>query len=123
MESASFALTLGQGFSLLLSVLARIAICVVVTTVVRRHRPDAYAALMTWAILELASAVLLPTFGVLTTILGTASGVENVLKRQAFSIAFGAVVHLALHALLVRGRVKIAPPAPPVEVPAVGPYR
>lgn len=122
MSSAHLAISLGQGFSLLVSLGVRVAILVVVGTVVKRHRPDAHGALMLWAALELLAALVLPAVGFGSTVLG-GGDLDAMMYRQTANIVGGALLHGGLTVLLVRGLVKLAQPPKPVDVPADGPYR
>lgn len=114
-------LSLGHGFSLVLEIAARIALIVVIATVVRRHRPDAHGSLLVWAVLSLAQTMVTPLL--ISVIVGTTAGVDAVITVQTVSVVIGTVIHVVLLALLIRGLVKLAQPPKAPEVGAVGPYR
>lgn len=123
-ESAQALMTTVHGITTVVYVLADIGAAVLVATVVRRHRPDAYGSLLAWAIGAAVLAILTPfayTLGF--AIIGRTGGVERILHFQALMNVVSTVFHLAIFALLLRGLVKLAQPPKPVTTDPVGPYR
>jgi hypothetical protein len=112
-----------QGVSVLLGFGGNLALVVVVATVVRRHRPDAHGPLLLWAIAGLVFGVFMPAVGFAAPAFSASGGFESVLTTQAVIIFAGAVLHLVVVLLLVRGLVKLAQPPKAIVAPPDGPYR
>lgn len=117
--------SLATGGSWVVSIACQIALIVVVATVVRRHRPDAWTALLAWIITSAVTMVVTPVLHtVLTLVIArSAGGIEGIYKSQVIAQAVLVPLHIAVVVLLVRGLVRIAQPPPKVEVGPTPPYR
>ena len=91
-----------------------ITVLVIVATVVRRQRPDAYRPLLWWSIGSL---------GLLVTFLVRESGTEGYMKAISIWGIVMSLAHLGLVLVLVRGLVAIAQPPKAVVVESDAPYR
>lgn len=117
-------LSLTFGFSWLVSLACEITLIVVVATVVRRHRPDAYGGLLGWAVASLVwSLVHQGLVTVAPMLLARDRGTEGLLSVHAGITVLGAIVHVVLFAVLLRALVKLAQPPRQAQVDPVGPYR
>jgi hypothetical protein len=114
---------LAHGGSTLATLACDIAILVVVSTTVRRHRPDAYRGLQLWAILSLAAMVVLSLAGFVTPILAVRGGMDSFFQSTTILTTFGIVVHVVLVVLFVRGITALAQPPKPVVIEGTPPYR
>jgi phosphate/sulfate permease len=119
----SAVMSVAQFLSLGTAVLCDIVMVVVVQTVVRRHRPDAYRPLLSWAIAALVIAIVWPLFTTALSVVGSRDGVGTMLRTHALTTFLSIPVHLVPFALLVRGLIRLAEPPKPVVPEAVGPYR
>ena len=109
----------------MVSIACQIALIVVVATVVRRHRPDAWTALLAWIITSAVTMVVTPVLHTVLTLVvaRSAGGIEGIYKSQVIAQAVLVPLHIAVVVLLVRGLVRIAQPPPKVEVGPTPPYR
>ena len=116
-------LTLVYGASWLIAVACEIALLVVVMTIVRRHRPDAYRPLLVWAASSLGLGIVGRVAGFVTTRFMATGGIDALVRMQLINGVVGIAIHVALVVLLIRGLVAIAQPrkVPPVE--GMPPYR
>jgi len=117
--------SLATGGSWVISIGCQIALIVVVATVVRRHRPDAWTSLLAWTIVSAITMVVTPLLHTVLSFVmmrGT-GGIEAVYKSQVIAQSILVPLHIAVVVLLVRGLVKIAQPAPKVDVGPTPPYR
>lgn len=113
-----------SGTSWVLGLACQIAILVVISTVVRRHRPDAWTAMLAWAIAGSIVWLMQPIFGVaLYTLFARSEGIAGSIKAHTLQQAVGSVLHLVVIGLLLRGLVRIAQPPPKVQLPEQPPYR
>jgi hypothetical protein len=122
-SSWSTLLAVVYGANWLTSIACGVAILVVILTVVRRHRPDAFQPLLLWAGVSLGLGVLGALASTLATRLATTQGVESVLKVQAANGLVGIATHVLLVLLLIRGLVAIAQPPKVQAVEGTPPYR
>ena len=125
MSSDSLSRTLSmvaQGGNSLVTFVCEIAVLVAIATVVRRHRPDAYRALLSWAIASLASYIVA---WVARAIVPYAANheIDNLLRMGALLTAFNAALHIVLVILLIRGLVAIAQPPKVIPTEGLPPYR
>lgn len=112
------------GLSSFVSIACEVAVLVVVATVVKRHRPDAYRGLLFWAIgsvsfyaaLNIARA-LVPLFT------RSGGGIESYLLASSLLTVVGMAGHIALVVVFIRGLVALAQPPRPVNVEGTPPYR
>ena len=122
--SAQALMTTVQTLTTVLYVLADVGAAVLVATVVRRHRPDAYGSLLVWAIYAVVLAIVTPlAYALGFAVVGRTGGIERIIHFQALMNVLSTVLHLAVFALLLRGLVKLAQPPKPVTTEPVGPYR
>jgi hypothetical protein len=123
-DSTSLALnTISSGLSSLVAIGGEIAIVVVVATVVKRHRPDAYGKLLAWAIASLVVTLALSAAYPLMPLF-VRSGETDAYLVALSMIAFArTAANIALVLLLVRGLVALAQPPRPVVVHSDAPYR
>ncbi len=112
-----------MGGSWVISLACQIAIIAVIATVVRRHRPDAWTSLLAWAIAGTLVWFISPALSFFTVRFGADGGVGGIYKAQVVNQLLGIPMHLAVIVLLIRGLVKLAQPAPKVEVDSQLPYR
>lgn|GEM_PF-3394720 len=109
--------------SALVSLLVQVGLVVLVATVVRRHRPDAYGTLLVWSGLAVAfhlvGMVLTP---VLMFVAGR-GGTQAIVAVQALTTGVGLVFQVTLAAILARGLVKLAEPPRAPQFEGAPPYR
>jgi hypothetical protein len=122
-SSWSAVLSLVYGGNQLLWVAAQIALLVVIATVVRRHRPDAYRPLLAWSIVGLVFGVVGWVGGFAVRVVMARDGIDAMLKAQVATGLVGAVEHVILVVLLIRGLVALAQPPKVPITPAQPPYR
>lgn len=113
-----------SGFATLVGLACEVAVVVVVATVVKRHRPDAYGTLLAWAIgslvVTIAFAVAYP---VTAKLVPASAGVDGYLTALAILGFVRAAVSVALLVVFIRGLVALAEPPRPLVVPSDAPYR
>ncbi|HQY64122.1 MAG TPA: hypothetical protein PK141_22140 [Polyangiaceae bacterium] len=123
MDSSMTLLSIVSGVSALVSLLVQVGLVVLVATVVRRHRPDAYGPLLVWSGLSVAfhlvGMVLTP---VLMFVAGR-GGTQAIVAVQTLTAGVGLVFHVTLAAILAHGLVKLAEPPRPPHVEGAPPYR
>ena len=122
-ESAAWLQQLAYGASVIVSLASQIAVVVVIATVVKRHRQDAYKALLAWAVgslaLSIASMIAYPALAMLT-----ASGsIDAMLRGQAILTFLHIPLSVFVVVLLVRGLVAIAQPPKHIVMTSDAPYR
>jgi hypothetical protein len=101
-----------------------IAILVAIATIVRRHRPDAYRGLQTWAILSLAVFVVFTMArSLLPSLASSTGGIETFFKVNSLITIGQMGTHVVLVILFIRGLVALAQPPKPVVVEGTPPYR
>lgn len=123
-ESAQALMTTVHTLTTLVYVLADVGAAVLVATVVRRHRPDAWSGLLVWAISATVLAIVTPiAYALGYAIVGRGDGIAAILRFQMVMSVVSTLLHLAVLALLLRGLVKLAQPPKPVTTEPVGPYR
>lgn len=122
-RSWSTVLGLVYGANQLLWIGAQIAILVVVATVVRRHRPDAYRPLLVWSVVGLVFGVVGWMSTMLIRFVAARDGVDALMMAQVGIGVLGAVEHVVLVILLLRGLVALAQPAKVPVVQGLPPYR
>lgn len=98
-----------------------VAIVVVIATVGKRHRPDAYGWLLGWAIGTLAWTFLSDVVHLVLPRVVERS--ETVFAMFSGFSLLGTAVHVGLSLLFIRGFVAIAQPPARVTTEPVGPYR
>ncbi len=124
MDSTALALnTISSGLSSLVAIGGEITIVVVVATVVKRHRPDAHAKLLAWAIASLVVTLALNAAYPLMSVLVRSGGTESYLFAVSMLGFVRTAANVALVLLLVRGLVALAQPPKPVVVKGDAPYR
>lgn len=112
------------GGSSLVSFGCDIAVLVVIATVVRRHRPDAYSGLQTWAIVSLVGFVFMNIARVVGPMMAShRDGLESFYKMNAALTVVGTLLHLTLVLLLIRGLTALAQPPKPPVIEGQPPYR
>jgi hypothetical protein len=119
----STALPLIYGASSLISTGCNVALLVVVLTVVRRHRPDAYRPLLLWAALSLGLGIVGWLGALFVTVVAARRSVESMFLGQAINAGVGIAMHVALVLLLIRGLVALAQPPKQPRVEGLPPYR
>lgn len=121
--SSQLALSAAITLSFLVSLAGEVALLVVVATVVRRHRPDAWGGLLAWAIAALVASVANRIVSTIATAVAAGNGVDAIIAMQTVFIVVGAAINIGLVVLLARGLVKLAQPPKPTIVPHDGAYR
>ena len=118
-----FRSTIASGISSLLAIAGEITVLVVVATVVRRHRPDAYRPLLWWSIGALVmTGVNVIGYPLLAVVLARA-GTESYLKAMSVWRIVSSLAYLGLTLVLVRGLVAVAQPPKAPRVESDAPYR
>lgn len=118
------ALAVASSVSWLLAFVGNIGLIVVIVTAVRRHRPDAYAPLLAWAIGGLALTLFRSVVSaVLRVVVDRSAGVETMIGYQAVEMVLGSLAGIALVALLAYALVRLSEPPRAPHVPAQPPYR
>ena len=123
MNGSTTFLTVASGFSWLLAFAGNAVLLVVVATVVRRHRPDAYKPLLVWAISVLGMTLFRSLFMTIVRVAVSRQGYEALIMIQSIEIVFGAIVGVGLVGLLAYALVRLAQPPRPVDLPNQPPYR
>ncbi len=113
-----------SGLSFLVQLGLQVALIVLVATVVRRHRPDAYKTLLGWAIASLVVTTLARVAGsVAPVFLVRDGGVEAFYQEQVVFTLVWIPITIGLFVWLARGLVKLAQPPAPPKVEGSPPYR
>jgi hypothetical protein len=122
-EAAAALQQLAYGASAVVAFVSQIAVIVVIATVVRRHRQDAYKGLLAWAVaslgLSIASMIAYPAVAMLTG----RDSVEAMLRGQAILTLLHIPLSVFVVVLLVRGLVAIAQPPKHAVMSSDAPYR
>jgi hypothetical protein len=122
-EETLFWNTISSSIATLAGFAGAITVLVIVATVVRRQRPDAYRPLLWWSIGSLvfvaANFVGYPALAFFVR----DSGTEGYLKALSIFRIVTSLAHLGLAVVLVRGLVAIAQPPKPIVVESDAPYR
>jgi hypothetical protein len=123
MDSIRWFTILGS-LSFLFHLACRVAILAAVMVIVRRHRPDAYKPMVTWAAVALAASIALWLWNVVATPLLTLllPGVGVVAPHALYTV-LSLLFEVALTVLLVRGLVALAQPPKPVVAASNVPFR
>ncbi len=121
--SSQLALSAAITLSFLVSLAGEVALLVVVATVVRRHRPDAWGGLLAWAIAALVASVTSHVGSTIVTGIAAAGSIDTLITVQSVIVLVGAAINIGLVVLLARGLVKLAQPPKPTIVPHDGAYR
>ena len=102
-----------------------IAILVAITTIVRRHRPDAYQGLLLWAVGSLVVFVVMNVARVAMPFLtrSSSAGIESFFRASAFLTILGTGLHVVLVVIFIRGLAALAQPPKPIVVEGLPPYR
>lgn len=111
------------GGSSLVTVACEVAILVAISTIVRRHRPDAYRGLQLWAVLSLVVLVVLTVAHIVVPIVTTRDGMESYFRSTVILTVVGVVLHVVLVLLFIRGLTALAQPPKVVPVEGAPPYR
>ncbi len=113
------------GGSSFVSFACEIAILVVITTIVRRHRPDAYQGLQLWAIGSLVVFVVMNLARVMMPFLTRSSGdgMESFFRASTLLTILGTGLHVVLVVIFIRGLAALAQPPKPIVVEGLPPYR
>lgn len=123
MGSSTAILSIASGLSWLLAFAGDIVLLVVIATVVRRHRPDAYKPLLAWAIAVLGLTLFRSVFMAVVRVVASRQGVEAMIVIQSFEIVLGALLGAGLVGLLAYALVRLAQPPRPLDLPNQPPYR
>src|SRR3954471_1529050 len=107
---------LTYGGSTLAALACDVAILVAISTIVRRHRPDAYRGLQLWAILSLVVMVVLTVAHIVVPIVTSRNGMESYFRSSVILTILGIVLHVVLVVLFIRGLTALAQPPKPVTV-------
>lgn len=100
-----------------------IAILVTITTVVRRHRPDAYRGLQSWAIVSLVGFVVTTIARTVLPHFASSDGMEGFFRTSVLLTFVSIGLHIVLVVMLVRGLTALAQPPRPIVVEGLPPYR
>jgi len=102
-----------------------VAILVVIATIVRRNRPDAYQGLQAWAIGSLGVFLFTTVAWVVVPFLARTSegGMESYFRMSGLLTILGMLLHVVLVVLFIRGLTALAQPPKPVVVEGLPPYR
>lgn len=111
------------GASTLVSFICEVAILVVVATIVKRHRPDAYRGLMAWAIGSLGVFVFLGIARAVVPFVSRGGDMEGYFRATSLLSIMGIVLHVVLVVIFIRGLVAIAQPPKPIAIEGTPPYR
>ncbi len=123
-SSPNFALLeVAASLGMLVTITGEVLLLVVVATLVRRHRPDAWKGLLAWAIVSLVGTILLSAASMTVSSLAARDEVEAMVLVQAVSSLAASAHHVVVVLLLIRGLVCLAQPPRPVTLPGVGAYR
>jgi hypothetical protein len=111
------------GIGTLVSVVGQIVIVVIITGVVRRHRPDAYGTLLAWASASLGANLLFTIAGFVGRLVAVRGSTASMVTFQIVTLGIHIPVTIALFAVLALGLSRLA--KPPVEPVGRGepPYR
>ena len=123
MGSSTVILSVAAGLSWLLAFAGDVVLLVVIATVVRRHRPDAYKPLLAWAIAVLGLTLFRSVFMAVVRVVASRQGVEAMIVIQSFEIVLGAILGAGLVGLLAYALVRLAQPPRPLDLPNQPPYR
>jgi len=123
MNGSTTFLSVASGFSWLLAFAGNVVLLLVVATVVRRHRPDAYKPLLAWTISGLGLTFFRSIFMTVVRIAVSRQGYETMIVIQSIEIVFGSILGVGLVALLAYALVRLAQPPRPVDLPQQPPYR
>ena len=123
MGSSTVILSVAAGLSWLLAFAGDVVLLVVIATVVRRHRPDAYKPLLAWAIAVLGLTLFRSVFMAVVRVVASRQGVEAMIVIQSFEIVLGALLGAGLVGLLAYALVRLAQPPRPLDLPNQPPYR
>ncbi len=111
------------GGSSVVSLACDIAILVAITTIVRRHRPDAYRALQSWAIGSLVVFLLMAVARAAVPYFAARESIEGYFRASALLTVMGVGLHVLLVVMLIRGLTALAQPPKPITVEGTPPYR
>lgn len=112
------------GSSSLLAFACDVAVLVVIATIVRRHRPDAYRGLQTWAIASLGTFAFMTVARIVMPLCAVRdSGIDGFYRWSAILTVLGMGLHVMLVVLLIRGLTALAQPPKPISVEGAPPYR
>lgn len=109
--------------SSLAAIACEVAVLVAITTIVRRHRPDAYRGLQLWAILSLVLLVVLTGARVVMSLATMRDGMESYFRSMVILTIAGVASHVVLVVLFIRGLTALAQPPKPLTVEGAPPYR
>ena len=123
MSGSHAAASIAMTISFLVSLAGEVLILVLVATVVRRHRPDAWRGLLAWAVASLVASILTRVGWTVGLALAGQGGVDSIVTAQAVLTLVNAGVTIVLFLLLARGLVLLAQPPKPVTIPTEGAYR
>jgi hypothetical protein len=123
MNGSTTFLSVASVFASLLAFAGNVVLLVVVATVVRRHRPDAYKPLLAWAISVLGLTFFHRIVMTIVRIAVSREGYEAMIVIQSIEIVFGGLLGVGLTALLAYALVRLAQPPRPLDLPQQPPYR
>jgi hypothetical protein len=114
-----------HGGSSLVAFACDVAVLVAIATIVRRHRPDAYQGLQTWAIGSLGVFLFTTVAWIVMPLLVRTSegGMEEYFRMMGLLTILGTVLHVVLVILFIRGLTALAQPPKPVAIEGAPPYR
>jgi hypothetical protein len=118
-------LSIVYGTSSLVAFASQIAFVVVISTVVRRHRPDAWKPLLVWSIASLGWGTVARIMTALMPVLVVRhdDSLTALWRWQVVNGAVGIVATVVLAVLLVRGLVALAQPPKKDAIEGAPPYR
>lgn len=123
MSGSHAAASIAMTISFLVSLAGEVLILVLVATVVRRHRPDAWRGLLAWAVASLVASIFTRVGWTVGLALAGQGGVDSVVTAQAVLTLVNTGITIVLFLLLARGLVLLAQPPKPVAIPTEGAYR
>jgi len=118
MAEDTVVLTIASGFASFVQIALLVAFLIVVAVPVRRHRPDAWLALLGAAIVQLGGTILHR----LLNFVGPMLGIRHMASFFAGTALLGTCISTVFWVLLLVGLMKIAKP-PQLDVAGAPPYR
>ena len=113
-----------HGGSSLIAFACDVAILVAISTIVQRHRPDAYRGLQAWAIASLGVFLFTTVAWIVVPFLApTDFGMEHYFRMSGLLTILGTLLHVGLVILFIRGITALAQPPKPLVVEGIPPYR
>lgn len=123
MGEASVLMAAVFGLGWVVHLASAVGLFVVVGTVVRRHRPDAWRTLFAAALCELVQVAVGVAFNVLTPVVSAAGGIDAVVTLQVGRSLVGSALAAVSTVLLLLGIVRVARPFVEPSPEGSPPYR